>query len=136
MKNNKLKNLAAGTIMLSSLSLLSVDANAENLFNTEDLGTGSDLRSNILEANLNSPAFINATIELKCGEGTCGEGKKKAEGEKAETKAVEKTGEHKCGEGKCGEEKKEMKKAEGEKAIPKAEGKTGEHKCGEGKCGN
>lgn len=136
MKNNKLKNLAAGTIMLSSLSLLSVDANAENLFNTEDLGTGSDLRSNILEANLNSPAFINATIELKCGEGTCGEGKKKAEGEKAETKAVEKTSEHKCGEGKCGEEKKEMKKAEGEKATPKAEGKTGEHKCGEGKCGN
>ena len=132
MKTNKLKNLAAGTIMLSSLSLLSVDANAENLFNTEDLGTGSDLRSNILEANWNSPAFINATIELKCGEGTCGEGKKKAEGEKAETKAAEKTGEHKCGEGKCGEEKK----AEGEKATPKAEGKTGEHKCGEGKCGN
>jgi len=128
MENKNLKSLAASALALGALGLIANPASAENLFTSTDLGTGAELRSDVLGLNDAAPRIFNNTdIELKCGEGKCGE-EKKAEGEKTEES---KTGESKCGEGKCGEEKKAEKKAE----KTEGESKSGEHKCGEGKCG-
>ena len=128
MENKNLKSLAASALALGALGLIANPASAENLVTSTDLGTGAELRSDVLGLNDAAPSIFNNTdIELKCGEGKCGE-EKKAEGEQAEES---KTGESKCGEGKCGEEKKAEKKAE----KTEGESKSGEHKCGEGKCG-
>lgn len=132
----KISALAAGSLLVGSLG---ANANVNQSF--EDLGTGSELRSELL-SNLNPVQFFkNTEVELSCGEGKCGDKAKDAEKSKdAKTeKPADKAGEHKCGEGKCGEkatdEKKEAKPADktGEKAK---DDKAGEHKCGEGKCGN
>ena len=123
MENKNLKSLAASALALGALGLIANPASAENLFTSTDLGTGAELRSDVLGLNDAGPSIFNNTdIELKCGEGKCGE-EKKAEGEQAE--------ESKTGESKCGEEKKAEKKAE----KTEGESKSGEHKCGEGKCG-
>lgn len=134
-KTIKISALAAGSILVSAFS-----ANAVSNQSFEDLGTGAELRSELL-SNLNPIKFFNNTeVELTCGEGKCGDKAKDAEKAKAAKteKPADKAGEHKCGEGKCGEkatdEKKEAAPAkEGEKAK---DDKAGEHKCGEGKCGN
>ena len=99
-----------------------------NLFNSTELGSGQELRAELL--NQNSDLFMSNAeleakgIELKCGEGKCGEGKcgekKKAEAKKEESKKAEK--------------KPEKKKEKAEKSKSK-EHKCGEGKCGEGKCG-
>ena len=121
--------LAAGAV-ITSVGVLS----ATQLFATEDLGTGADIRTDLLQKN-NADTYLgftdNGTVELKCGEGKCGEGKCGEKGEKKEAKKekASKTSESKCGEGKCGE-KGEKKEAKKEKAS-----KTSESKCGEGKCG-
>lgn len=104
--------LITGTVMSGAL-LGSVTANAAEMFDYDDLGSGAELRSDLLDA---SNTGFN-TLEAKCGEGKCGD--EKAEG---------KTEDHKCGEGKCGDEK-----AEG--SAEKSEAKASDHKCGEGKCG-
>lgn len=123
MENKNLKSLAASALALGALGLIANPASAENLFTSTDLGTGAELRSDVLGLNDAAPSIFNNTdIELKCGEGKCGE-EKKTEGEQAE--------ESKTGESKCGEEKKAEKKAE----KTEGESKSGEHKCGEGKCG-
>jgi uncharacterized low-complexity protein len=128
MENKKLKSLAASTLALGALGLIANPASAANLFTSTDLGTGAELRSEVLGLNDAAPRIFNNTdIELKCGEGKCGE-EKKAEGEKAEGEKAE---ESKAGESKCGEEKKAEKKVE----KTEGESKSGEHKCGEGKCG-
>ena len=142
---NTLKNkafqaaLATGTVLLGSASV----ASAGNLFSFEDLGSGSELRSELIAKN--NPAAIgsfvnNSDLELKCGEGKCGEGKcgeAGKEGKKAKKAESTKAGEHKCGEGKCGEGKcgGESKEAKKPAKEAKMKSKAGEHKCGEGKCG-
>lgn len=103
--------LIAGAITATG----SLNANT-NLLEFEDLGTGGELRS----ALLNNDRPMPAALELNCGEkkskeGKCGEGKKE-EGKKAKKKES-KSSEHKCGEGKCGEGKcGEKKKEEGKKS--------------------
>ena len=125
MENKNLKSLAASAL---ALGLIANPASAENLFTSTDLGTGAELRSDVLGLNDAAPRIFNNTdIELKCGDGKCGE-ETKAEGEKTEGEQAE---ESKTGESKCGEEKKAEKKAE----KTEGESKSGEHKCGEGKCG-
>lgn len=140
--DNKKTIMLGGTVIASAiLGLGQVEAKTNALrFNT--LGSGAEVRANLL--NSTSPASAleltcgakkegEKTSEHKCGEGKCGEGKC---GEKKEasstTKSESKTAEHKCGEGKCGEGKCGEKK---EAAKTKTESKTAEHKCGEGKCG-
>jgi len=116
--------LAAGAALVST-----VNTQAADLFQAEDLGTGAELRSELIVKN--NPSVVggqflnNLDIELKCGEGSCGAEKSQKSGEKT------KSGEHKCGEGKCGEDKSNSKKSKKDAE----ENKSGEHKCGEGKCG-
>jgi len=138
-KTIKISALAVGSILVGA-----VGVNAAQNQPFEELGTGSELRSELL-SNLNPVQFFkNTEVELTCGEGKCGEKSKdaKKEGtekaaEKVEGKAEDKAGEHKCGEGKCGEKSTEEKKENKEKKAEKAgDDKAGEHKCGEGKCGN
>lgn len=131
MKKNEMKKmvaLATGTLAMGAISL---NANASNLFESTDLGSGAELRGAILEMNGSSSAFIdNNDAELKCGEGKCGEGKcgegkGKKEAKDATTKAKSDVAKEKT---KATDKK--------EKAADKTkEGKCGEGKCGEGKCG-
>jgi uncharacterized low-complexity protein len=113
-------SLLAGIASASPMN----DANASNNPNIINLGTGSQLRAQLLGQNLAQTTASQPLMQLaeksneaKCGEGKCGEGKE------------EKASEAKCGEGekaseaKCGEDKA----TEGDKAS--------EAKCGEGKCG-
>ena len=133
-----LKTVVIGGMIAGASSL---SANADNLFNYGDLGSGSELRGHLLEqygspintANLPTDYIVGEAKcgEGKCGEGKCGEGKeKKAEKGKEAKKGESKTGEAKCGEGKCGEGKTTKKEGK------KSESRTGEGECGAGKCGS
>lgn len=145
MDNNKKNIFATGLLAGSVLSLGALQANATNLLNYQDLGSGAQVRAELLR----SERSLVGSYELSCGEKKteskaaeqkCGEGKaesksaehKCGEGKCGENKAESKAAEHKCGEGKCGEGKCG---AESKSAEKKAESKSAEHKCGEGKCG-
>ena len=130
------KKSALGAVITGTLisgSILSVGAvNANTMFDFDDLGSGAELRSDLLDAS-NTGFKIG---EAKCGEGKCGE-EKKAESSTSTDAAVDsKSAEHKCGEGKCGEHKEEAQTSTDAKASEetKDESKSTEHKCGEGKC--
>ena len=112
--------MIAGALLTTTLATspaLGADILAYN-----DLGTGSQVRSHLIDVNSNQVDAQTSNVvkfaELKCGEGKCGEGDKKeakAEAKKGEAAATaeSKSSEAKCGEGKCGEgEKKEAAKAE------------------------
>ncbi len=139
--NNKVKKSAivSGSILASALTALTV-TNAEA--KTINLGSGGELRSEIIDLNILSSS--KSVYEMKCGSETTEKGKVQKNEKKAkEGKAVEsKCGEGKCGEGKCGgnekakaktSKKTNAKKAETKKADKK--GKSTEMKCGQGKCG-
>ena len=164
-KKNHTKQVAivSGAIVTGLMAGASAqEANASELFNYTTLGTGSELRNELIDMNMVEKAVGPETIRAKVWEGSCGEGK--------------------CGEGKCGDTDKDKKKTEeakkdgkgekavaasttatttdkakkeGEKAVAasttatttdkaKKEGekdkakedKTKEAKCGEGKCGD
>lgn len=128
MENKTKRNFIKGTLVagaLLSITALNATPNASNLFDYNTLGSGAEVRSEILHSNANP---FNS-FEAKCGEKS-GE---KAEGKKAEAK---------CGEAKCGEKKADGKKTDTKKASAKkgkgkkAEAKSTEAKCGEGKCGD
>ena len=124
MKIRKIVAVATGTLALGAVSN---NANAADLFTVDHLGSGSELRSNLIELNsdfiADNKMVSNLNVEQKCGEGKCGEGK--------------------CGEGKSGDKKEGDKKVdakkdvkEGAKEGDKKDDKSKEGKCGEGKCGN
>lgn len=126
--NNSKKILKSSLLVGSIVSLGGLQANASEMFNFNELGSGSEVRANLLQ----SERAIESTIELSCGEKS--------------SKKESKSSEAKCGEGKCGEHKaessskeestKESKKATEKKEESKSsEAKCGEGKCGEGKCG-
>ena len=128
-------NLIKGTLVagaLLSVAALSATPNGSSLFDYNALGSGAEVRTEILTTDA-SP-FNN--FEAKCGEKAAK--KTETEGKKAEAKC----GEGKCGEGKCGEKKAESKsdvKTTDKEASTKAaatESKSKEMKCGEGKCGD
>ena len=101
-----------------------------NTLSFNSLGSGAELRSELLEPG-NGAQF---NFEAKCG-GKSAESKsaeaKCGEGEKAKAKTESKSAEAKCGEGK---KEAKAKSAEAKKEA-KAESKSKEAKCGEGKCG-
>lgn len=81
-------------------------------FNFSDLGSGSELRANLMKKNVKAnviPFYGQenlANLELTCGEGKCGEGKcggdtSKVKQDTSNTSKA-KVNESKCGEGKCG----------------------------------
>ncbi len=118
-KIGKIAAVATGALAIGAVSS---EANAAELFQVDHLGSGSEVRSNLIDLNSDFVAenkmVSNLNVELKCGEGKCGEGK--------------------CGEGKSGDDKKEGEKKDEKKTDKKdakADDKTKEHKCGEGKCG-
>jgi uncharacterized low-complexity protein len=105
----KLSLLAAGVLAAGSVS-----ANAEvSIFDYEAMGSGNDVRSELLNQSTTDYIGTLSATEAKLQEGKCGEGK--------------------CGEGKCGEGEEEEE--EGGEEEEGEEGKEGEGKCGEGKCG-
>jgi len=130
--------LTGSVVAVSILGLSSLNVNATETFKYHELGSGGELRSELLN-NYSSDIIA---IDLECGEDT-----KKAKDGKVK-KADAKSKDHKCGEGKCGEKKADVKKdkpadpkaakTDAEKSIKVAddESKSKEAKCGEGKCGN
>ena len=132
------KNLKKGSLIaMGALAFGIADSNASDLFIVEDLGTGAELRSELIgvQNNIIDVDALNTAMELSCGEKS-----KEESGNKTKAK------ESKCGEGKCGEgksekaskskkEAKSSKKAKKEKTEKTEEAKCGEGKCGEGKCG-
>ncbi|MBK7631943.1 MAG: hypothetical protein IPJ23_14790 [Ignavibacteriales bacterium] len=133
MTNKSLKSiLFTGTIVAGSL--LSTSTASANPFSFTDLGSGSQLRTALLD-NLISQKYNldlscgektkdnsksdSKTKDAKCGEGKCGDSK---------------TTEHKCGDGKCGDKSDTTKMHM--KDMKKMDSKTKDAKCGEGKCGD
>ena len=124
-KRNISKNLLKGTLLVGTLFSVSslTAATTSNLFDYDTMGSGAEVRSEIL----NTPSSLPVNnFEMKCGEDQKTTGKEA----KTETKKESKSEEHKCGEGKCGDKKKEVKAD-----STKMESKAKEAKCGEGKCG-
>ena len=111
----KSASVVAGALLTTSLA--AAPSLGADLLAYNDLGSGAQVRSHLIDVNANQAKAAEATAykfgELKCGEGKCGDDKKadakkgaKAEGTKAAaTTADSKTAEAKCGEGKCGEGK-------------------------------
>lgn len=122
MTNKSLKSiLFSGSIVAGSL--LSTNTASANPFSFTDLGSGSQLRTALLD-NLVSQKY---NLDLACGE-------KSKDNSKNENKSKDgKCGEGKCGEGKCGgkEDSTKMKSSD----MKKTDDKSKEGKCGEGKCG-
>lgn len=99
----------------TALAFGAESVNTEKLLEYSSLGSGAELRTELLEINeISSKAIerMNSETTVKFSELKCGEGK--------------------CGEGKCGEDKKKDEKKKDAKAD---ESKAGESKCGESTCG-
>lgn len=102
----KKKSILTSTIIAGAIIAVSgLNANANGLFRYNNLGSGEEVRTNLLKkvGGANS-------LELSCGA-------------KSKTDTTKKGKDGKCGEGKCGASK------------TKAKGKGKDGKCGEGKCG-
>ncbi|MBA7537033.1 hypothetical protein ES705_29299 [subsurface metagenome] len=123
-KKSKVKSTAllAGILVGgTALNLSAANVNSSDLLDYTSLGSGAELRTELLDLNrisLNAIDRINSEntlkfSELKCGEGKCGgdkENEKEGKVEKGEKAKESKTDESKCGEGKCGGEESESKK--------------------------
>jgi len=89
-KKNHTKQVAivSGAIVTGIMGGASAhEANAGDLFNYTTLGTGSELRNELIDMNMVDKAVGPETIRARVWEGSCGEGK--------------------CGEGKCGDKSKD-----------------------------
>jgi uncharacterized low-complexity protein len=123
MKTNR-SNLKSAVLITTTVvggTALSFGANGTNaneLLEYSSLGSGAQLRTEILDNNrISSKALerMNSETTVKFSELKCGEGK--------------------CGEGKCGEDKKEAKKDSKKEGKKAEDSKAGESKCGENTCG-
>ncbi len=122
MKNNI--HIVAGSLVTGIvMSAATLSAPAANLFSYSSLGSGSEVRSTLLEKAMNDHDLH--LFEMKCGDESKSDSTKSAT-KPAAKKADGKTTDAKCGEGKCGEKKADAKKTDN---------KTKDAKCGEGKCG-
>ncbi len=121
----KSASIIAGALLTTSLA--AAPSIGPDILAYNDLGSGAQVRSHLIDQNVNPVNSSESTLykfgELKCGEGDKKEADKKSDGKEAkatdakasESKATEaKCGEGKCGEGKCGgdEKKTETKKEE------------------------
>ena len=139
MKTNK-KILKSATLAAGALALSATPAFGSNLLSYNDLGTGAQVRSHLIDLNTDQAREAEAVAykfgELKCGEGKCGEGKCGEDGKKsADTKEAKKSESKEAAKSESKEAKKSGDKTAEKKATAKSESKTGEAKCGEGKCG-
>ena len=122
----KSASLVAGALLTTTFA--ATPALGGDLLAYNDLGSGAQVRSHLIDVNSNQAKAAEATAykfgELKCGEGKCGDDKK-ADDKKATAKTTEakadKTAEAKCGEGKCGDETKkaETKSTDAKKKVVK-----------------
>ena len=118
-KSNTKGILLAGSIIAGSLLGFGTPRtiNANNLFDYNNLGSGAELRSILLNT---SP---NRNLEMKCGN-------------KSESKDNSKA-DSKTKDASCGANKKAAAKNSSEKAMSKKmDSKSKDGKCGEGKCGS
>ena len=100
------KSILTGSVIASAIiGLASINAYASVLSNFSTLGSGAEVRTNLLSKS----ASDVKTFDLKCGDST-------------------KTKDSKGKDGKCGDDKKKM-----EKDGKGKDGKCGEGKCGDGK---
>ncbi len=127
----------SGTLVTGLVAGLAAnDVNANELFEYSDMGSGYELRNDLINLNMVEQALATNTVrakvwEDKCDEGKCDEGKCGEEKKKEEKKEVKK--EVKEGTNENALKSETEKKAEEEKKAK--EEKTKEAKCGEGKCG-
>jgi uncharacterized low-complexity protein len=133
-KENKLQKktgILAGALVSGALLTFSAgSANAASLNDFSTLGSGSQVRTTLLDMNSYTSELAEQAASFdKSAEAKCGENKEKKEGKKAEKKEG-KTAKGETCKGKCGEKGKASEAKCGEK------GKAGEGKCGEGKCGS
>lgn len=88
----KKKSILNGSLVAGVIIAVSgYSANAARMFNYSNLGTGEEIRTNLLNKGEAGKSF-----ELKCGE-------------KGKTEPAKKGKDGKCGEGKCGDKKKDTK---------------------------
>ncbi len=133
-KTNSVKSVVTGLVLSSCVFTLG----PSNSFSFTDLGSGSEVRTNLMtEVESSSDLLAQAAKQTKSTKST--EKTTKAE-TKSEPKGKEgKCGEGKCGEGKCGANKekasKDTKADTSTKTKTVKESKAKEGKCGEGKCG-
>ena len=115
--------MIAGALLTGTLA--TNPAAGADILAYNDLGTGSQVRSHLIQMNAQEATGSETNVvkfaELKCGEGKCGEGKC-GEGDKKEAKATAKKGEaaataeSKSAEGdKKADAKKETKKKKSDK---------------------
>lgn len=125
-KNRSLKSIIyTGTIVAGSLlAVNTASASQASPFSFTDLGSGSQLRTTLLD-NLVSQKY---NLDLSCGEKT-----KDNKSNDSKTKDA-KCGESKAKEQKCGD-KKDSSMVHS-KDMKKSDSKSKEGKCGEGKCGD
>ena len=90
-KMKKEKNNVSLTVVASGAAIIGAIggnvANATELLNYNELGTGSELRSNLITSDALSSFTSNTEVEFECGEGKCGEGKCGEKSEKKEAKS-------------------------------------------------
>jgi uncharacterized low-complexity protein len=86
----KRKIIGRSIVAATALTVSGITANASGLFNYNNLGTGENVRANLLGSNSE-----NKNFELKCGNSG-----------KTDSTMSKKGKDGKCGEGKCGANKK------------------------------
>ncbi len=123
-KINSKAAIVAGSLLAGMSFTVPANATTENLLDYNELGSGSELRADVLQMN-NPLAFSEVDtdkyLEMKCGEGTCGETK-----DKKKDKSKKKVDKKKAKEGKCGKDSKKKKDKKDKKAK--------EGQCGGGSC--
>lgn len=143
MENKKSLIFTSALVAGAIISVSAADFSTSQTSKFTDLGTGADVRTNIL---YNQHDFKLNVFEMKCAakESDKKADKKSKEAKSKDSKATEgKCGDGKCGDGKCGSKTDKAKDGElkaGTDAKTKdttkvKEGKSKEAKCGEGKCG-
>ena len=112
------KSMLAGSLIASAILGLSNLSNASTLTSYSALGSGAEVRSELL----NITASGANALELKCGADTT----------KGHGHDHSKAKDGKCGEGKCGDHKHDAKTGEAKKEVKETkevkEVKTTEHK--------
>lgn len=120
MKSDKkiLKSAAIAAGALLTTSLIAAPSISPDILAYNDLGSGSEIRSQLIDQNQVNSAESTAYKfgELKCGEGKCGEGKcggddKKKEAKKEDAKKSEtQTAQAKTADAKTADTKETTKK--------------------------
>lgn len=103
----KKKSIITSSLIASAIvACASFTTNAAEVFHYNNLGSGEEIRTNLLEKT-----GSNHRLELTCSTGSQSGTHKN----KKEHKCGKKDKDGKCGEGKCGDKKKEADKKEADK---------------------